>query len=651
MVRQYIGARYVPKFSDVNDGYWDNHNSYEALTIVRYGNDFYTSKKPVPVGIAIDNTEYWAQTSSFNGAINSLQVRVGTLETEFTTMDGEIDDIQDDISDIKGDVSTLQSNVGTLESDVDTLQTDVSTLQSNVSSIETNIDNIEDNIDNIESDVDTAETNITNLQTALNALGIKVTDNLSDGLAGFQCDDNFNFDTTLQGLSNNSSYTQLQGGCYNPTRNTFVLAIMNPSNESQVCLVEVQENLKTVVQRKYFTSNQLRHCNDICYNATSDKYFIAGYQTNSNNMSVIEVKASNLTFVREISLQPAVSSPEHVVGKICYDSENDVYYGMSNYEIYKYSNNWTLVSTTPFTWTTFALKPYDTVTFDAHQSIEYVDGKIACLISVQSSTSACMGGCITFYNLDGTIFSTYPISVPITGCELENISNYKGSLKVIGGSALGLFSTNFYRQKKGYTDIGRSVNQVGLELQSGTNLNDVKSCGCYMVLNNISVTNKPFNASHNIFVISTYAGFTQIAIKNDGTMCFAIRRCNYVGTWGDWTYYPKIIQSGKTYTKNVKAFGFIDGNGNPYIFLPIDELADGLTMANITFGNFAFYMPVNATVGALTLTQANQTIEKVTLDGGTGFIDIRIKNKSGTAVANAPYSAVALSGSVTFTVA
>ena len=65
----YIGSRYVPLF----DGAWDNTKSYEPLTIVSYGNNSYTSKRPVPVGIAPTNTNYWALTGNYNGEISQLE--------------------------------------------------------------------------------------------------------------------------------------------------------------------------------------------------------------------------------------------------------------------------------------------------------------------------------------------------------------------------------------------------------------------------------------------------------------------------------------------------------------------------------------------------------------------------------------------------
>ena len=79
-VRQYIGARYVPRFSTINDGVWDNTYSYEALEIVKYGNDYYTSKIPVPVGVAITNTQYWVKTGDYNGAIANLQEEIELIK-------------------------------------------------------------------------------------------------------------------------------------------------------------------------------------------------------------------------------------------------------------------------------------------------------------------------------------------------------------------------------------------------------------------------------------------------------------------------------------------------------------------------------------------------------------------------------------------
>lgn len=82
-MRQYIGARYVPKF----DGTWVNNKTYEALTVVDYLGDSYTSKKPVPVNTPPTDTDYWALTGAYNSQISNLATRVTDLEN---SLNGEI---------------------------------------------------------------------------------------------------------------------------------------------------------------------------------------------------------------------------------------------------------------------------------------------------------------------------------------------------------------------------------------------------------------------------------------------------------------------------------------------------------------------------------------------------------------------------------
>lgn len=74
----YIGMRYVPIF----DGDWDPSKSYEALVIVQYGNNTYTSKRPVPVGTLPTDTDYWALTGDYNGQISALDSRIDVLEAK-----------------------------------------------------------------------------------------------------------------------------------------------------------------------------------------------------------------------------------------------------------------------------------------------------------------------------------------------------------------------------------------------------------------------------------------------------------------------------------------------------------------------------------------------------------------------------------------
>ena len=87
--RQYIGARYVPKFYEGTNGTeWDENVAYEPLTIVTYLSNSYTSKKAVPasVGDPIHNSEYWASTGNYNAQVEAYR-------REVLQLDGKIDDV------------------------------------------------------------------------------------------------------------------------------------------------------------------------------------------------------------------------------------------------------------------------------------------------------------------------------------------------------------------------------------------------------------------------------------------------------------------------------------------------------------------------------------------------------------------------------
>lgn len=79
--RQYIGARYVPIFGrkDEESIEWDNTGTYEPLTIVLNEGNSYTSRQFVPVGVDIDNEEYWAQTGNYNAQVEQYRREVADL--------------------------------------------------------------------------------------------------------------------------------------------------------------------------------------------------------------------------------------------------------------------------------------------------------------------------------------------------------------------------------------------------------------------------------------------------------------------------------------------------------------------------------------------------------------------------------------------
>lgn len=76
----YIGNRYVPVFADPVE--WNNLRQYEPLTIVTYQGTSYTSKKTVPVGIELNNKEYWVVTGNYNAQIDAIMHQISVINTD-----------------------------------------------------------------------------------------------------------------------------------------------------------------------------------------------------------------------------------------------------------------------------------------------------------------------------------------------------------------------------------------------------------------------------------------------------------------------------------------------------------------------------------------------------------------------------------------
>lgn len=73
--RQYVGARYVPKVM----GEWNKALQYEALSIVTYLGNSFTSKIPVPPNIDITNNTYWVNTGNYNAQVEAYRQETAKL--------------------------------------------------------------------------------------------------------------------------------------------------------------------------------------------------------------------------------------------------------------------------------------------------------------------------------------------------------------------------------------------------------------------------------------------------------------------------------------------------------------------------------------------------------------------------------------------
>ena len=109
----YIGNRYVPVFADPVE--WDNLRIYEPLTIVTYQGTSYTSKKAVPAGIALSNTEYWVATGNYNAQVEQYRQDVVQYAAEVSEVSEQMEDISGRMTSAEGNINTLNTKVNKLD--------------------------------------------------------------------------------------------------------------------------------------------------------------------------------------------------------------------------------------------------------------------------------------------------------------------------------------------------------------------------------------------------------------------------------------------------------------------------------------------------------------------------------------------------------
>lgn len=116
---QYVGARYVPKFADPIE--WDTERGYESLTIVTYKGESYTSKCPVPPGIDIKNTRYWALTGAYNAQVEEYKNQVKDLSQQVTGFASDNKEFREKITQYDKDNAEMKNSVASTVARVDAL--------------------------------------------------------------------------------------------------------------------------------------------------------------------------------------------------------------------------------------------------------------------------------------------------------------------------------------------------------------------------------------------------------------------------------------------------------------------------------------------------------------------------------------------------
>ena len=255
--RQYIGARYVPKFYEGSHGAeWEQNAQYEPLTIVTYLANSYCSKKFVPA--MTDNPtiapEYWVCISNFNGQVEILQEsiddvveEIGTLANltteekrdivrainELVTRDTQIENKIGDLTelettnkhDLVNAINEAYNSGGSADTKIGNLNNLTTETKNNVVGA---INEVDSNLDNLSTNVNTKIGNLNNLTT-------EAKDNLINAIN--EVDEHSDTLTTIIGLLSNLT---------TDAKNNLVSAI-NELNRNIGDLNDLDTSIKTSI--------------------------------------------------------------------------------------------------------------------------------------------------------------------------------------------------------------------------------------------------------------------------------------------------------------------------------------------------------------------------------------------------------------------
>lgn len=131
---QYVGSRYVPIFADPIE--WDNHRSYESLTIVTHDGESYTSKCNVGPGIDITNERYWAKTGAYNAQVAQYRAEVKDLSAQVTGFASDNAEFREKIDQYDKDNAAMKNTVAANNARVDALAERVATAETEIDGLQ-----------------------------------------------------------------------------------------------------------------------------------------------------------------------------------------------------------------------------------------------------------------------------------------------------------------------------------------------------------------------------------------------------------------------------------------------------------------------------------------------------------------------------------
>lgn len=359
------------------------------------------------------------------------------------------------------------------------------------------------------------QSDVSNLKTTVSEQGLKLTDEINKNVFGIERPikkELYRKRLALQGLSGNSGYTTLQGGCYLPLTDHFLLAIVNSDNNSCI-LVELEKDYETVVKR---VTLDLGHANDLTYNPDNGKIYVATGSTGTNANKIAVLNGS--TFALENTLDLGNSRAKWLVS---YDDVNNRYYVLDTSYLTVYDSNWS------------QLKQYSNTYGDTYdgpgemtaQSSFCYDGKFVGLYFVREIVASSMSiSGIYFQMMDydtGDVQTVAQYTPRGNADEPEFVAMVDDIGYMFGGQTYFSVSEIYFDQSKLY-DSPDSIFGIATLLPQNADLDDIQMPGMYFSPNTAYTTgmeHAPVTNGFTLYVLPVCGNvIVQMVINTAGEM-------------------------------------------------------------------------------------------------------------------------------------
>lgn len=374
------------------------------------------------------------------------------------------------------------------------------------------------------------QSDVGTLKNTVSSQGEKLEEEITKNIFGFGKPvkkDIYRKRLAIQTLSGDSGYTTLQGGCYLPTKQHFLMAIVNDDNNSCI-LVELDKDYETVIKR---VTLDLGHANDLAYNPTTNKIYVAtgSTGTNANKIAVL----NGLTYALENTLDLGNTRSKWLIS---YDDINNRYYVLDTDYLTIYDSSWG------------QLKQYEN-TYKNQYAGE-------CEMTAQSSF--CYNGKFIalyfareFVYASQRISAIYLQSIDYNTGAVDTIAQYspRGNADepefvgligdigyMFGGQTYFSVSEIYFDQKKIY-DFPKSIFGIAQLIDSNGDLNEYQMPGIYYSPNTdytTGIENAPVTNGFTLYVIPVSGNvIVQQLINSAGDFYKRVLSSN-TNNWLDW---------------------------------------------------------------------------------------------------------------------